>query len=30
LTPNGFAFSWGLNVFGKLGLGDFVDRYEPQ
>ena len=30
LTPNGFAFSWGLNVFGQLGLGDFVDRYEPQ
>ena len=30
MTPNGFVFSWGLNVFGQLGLGDFVDRCEPQ
>ena len=30
LTPNGFVFSWGLNVFGQLGLGDFVDRSEPE
>jgi alpha-tubulin suppressor-like RCC1 family protein len=30
LTANGFVFSWGLNVFGQLGLGDFVDRFEPQ
>ena len=29
LTPNGFVFAWGLNVFGQLGLGDFVDRFEP-
>lgn len=29
LTPNGFVFGWGLNVFGQLGLGDFVDRSEP-
>jgi len=29
LTKNGFLFSWGLNVYGQLGIGDFVDRNEP-
>ena len=27
---NGFLFSWGLNIFGQLGLGDFIDRDEPE
>lgn len=30
LTMNGFLFSWGLNIFGQLGLGDFIDRYYPE
>jgi len=29
-TRNGFLFSWGLNVSGQLGLGDFVDRSTPE
>lgn len=29
ITMNGFLFSWGLNITGQLGLGDFVDRYYP-
>jgi len=29
-TQNGFLFSWGLNIFGQLGLGDYVDRYYPE
>ena len=28
-TLSGFVFSWGLNVYGQLGLGDLVDRNEP-
>jgi len=29
LTPSGFVYSWGLNIYGQLGVGDFVDRPEP-
>jgi alpha-tubulin suppressor-like RCC1 family protein len=29
-TTNGFLFAWGLNMCGQLGLGDYVDRHEPE
>lgn len=29
LTPNGFLFTWGLNVHGQLGLGNFKDKSMP-
>ena len=29
LTYNGFMFSWGLNINGQLGLGDYHDRDAP-
>lgn len=30
LTPAGFLYSWGQNVFGQLGLGDYNDRNAPE
>jgi len=29
VTENGFLFSWGLNINGQLGLGDYADRDKP-
>jgi alpha-tubulin suppressor-like RCC1 family protein len=29
-SKSGFLFSWGLNMSGQLGLGDFVDRSYPE
>ena len=29
-TQSGFLFTWGLNMCGQLGLGDFVDRCYPE
>lgn len=28
-TISGFIYSWGLNCYGQLGHGDFIDRNEP-
>lgn len=30
IFENGEVFTWGDNVYGKLGLGDLHNRYEPQ
>ena len=29
VTSNGYLFSWGLNINGQLGLGDYSDRDKP-
>lgn len=29
-TNSGSLFTWGLNMSGQLGLGDFVDRFYPE
>ena len=29
VTSSGFLFSWGLNFYGQLGLGDYNDRSIP-
>ncbi len=29
LDSNGFAYTWGRNEFGQLGLGDTTNRYNP-
>ena len=29
VTSNGFLYSWGLNINGQLGLGDYTDRDTP-
>jgi alpha-tubulin suppressor-like RCC1 family protein len=30
MTIEGFVFSWGLNINGQLGVGDYDDRNTPQ
>ena len=30
LTPGGFVFAWGLNIYGQLGLGNTADYREPE
>lgn len=30
LTPSGFVFAWGLNIYGQLGHGNTEDCPEPQ
>lgn len=30
LTNQGDLFTWGFNVYGQLGLGDFETRYSPE
>jgi len=29
ITKNGFVYSWGINLNGQLGIGDFQDRNIP-
>ena len=30
LTNQGTLFTWGFNVYGQLGHGDFETRYSPE
>lgn len=30
MDDQGYLYSWGSNLHGKLGLQDYIDRYEPE